>query len=102
MTKLMSNCIAPDLLKEQLNQGNDVLIIDVRSKEEFEEMHIPLSLNIPINILESEIRKFNEHYTLVTVCGKGGGRSAAAAEKLQLMGRDAKWLCGGTLGYFSN
>ena len=99
MTKQSGNCIAPDVLKQQLELGGDVLIIDVRSKEEFSENHIPLSLNIPLDSLEAEIRKFNEHYTLVTVCGKGGGRSADAAEKLLSMGRDAMWLCGGALGY---
>jgi rhodanese-related sulfurtransferase len=102
MTQQSENCIAPEILKQELEKGTDVLVIDVRSKDEFDEMHIPLSLNIPIDILEREIRKFDAHYTLVLVCGKGGGRSASAAEKLQLMGREAKWLCGGTLGYFNS
>jgi len=102
MKEQSQNCIAPEILDQQLQLGSDVLIIDVRSKVEFDERHIPFALNIPLDSIESEIRKFNEHYNLVTVCcvGGGEGRSAEAAEKLQLMGRDARWLCGGTIGYF--
>ena len=37
---------------------------------------------------------------LITACGKGGGRSAEATEKLQLLGfSKAIWLCGGTIGW---
>ena len=95
-------CIAPELLKKQVASGMDILIIDVRSKTEFDEAHIPLSLNIPLETLETGIRKFNKHFSLVTVCCTGSGRSEAAAEKLQLLGREAKWLCGGTFGYLQN
>ena len=97
--KEVKSCIAPDTLKQQLEAGSDILIIDVRSKSEFEENHIPCSLHIPLENLESEVKRLHEHYMLVTVCGKGGGRSAEAAEKLLQLNREVKWLCGGVSGF---
>jgi rhodanese-related sulfurtransferase len=37
---------------------------------------------------------------IVTVCNKGGGRSERAASLLQANGwKNARWLCGGYLGW---
>jgi rhodanese-related sulfurtransferase len=93
-------CIALDILIQKLKSKNDIIIIDVRSQEEYNEKHIPNAINIPLNKLEKEAKKFDKNNFYITACGKGGNRSAAGAEKLTQMKFNAHWLCGGTFGWF--
>lgn len=74
-------------------------IIDVRSKVEFDEKHIPTAVNIPLDILKEVAQLFDPIITYVTVCGKGGGRSIDAANILKDLEFDAFWLIGGTFGW---
>ena len=77
------------------------IIIDVRSKEEYAEKHIPGAINIPLGDLESRSKELSKQTLLITTCGKGGGRSAQAAEKLKQWGFiKAIFLCGGTFGWY--
>jgi rhodanese-related sulfurtransferase len=94
------NCIALDILKQKLKNKNEIIIIDVRSNEEYIEKHIPNAINIPLDKLENEAKKFDKNKFYITVCGKGGNRSASGAEKLNKMKFNALWLCGGTFGWF--
>ena len=96
------DCIAPEELNIELNAGKQVIIIDVRSLEEYNEMHIPMALNIPLDQLELMAKAFDPSKTYVTVCGKGGGRSATGKEKLSELGFHASYLCGGTVGWFEH
>ena len=42
---------------------------------------------------------FDKSDIVVTVCGKGGGRSAEASDRLKVFGfKNSYWLCGGTFG----
>lgn len=94
------NFITPDVLKQKLNRSNEIIIIDVRSNEEYNEKHIPNAINIPLDKLENEAKTFDKNKFYVTACGKGGSRSAVGAEKLKHMNFNALWLCGGTFGWF--
>lgn len=76
--------------------------IDVRDEAEFLERHIPGALNIPLGRLQSEVLAVPAGKVPVTVCGKGGGRSAEAAAGLRAAGLDAVWLEGGTTGWFDS
>jgi MFS family permease len=80
-------CIEVDEVKQALQANKKIQIIDVRSKEEYEQAHIPNASNISL------LDKKNQ---FVTVCGKGGGRSADGARLLKEFGLNAIWLCGGT------
>jgi rhodanese-related sulfurtransferase len=95
------NCIALEELKQLMRDFNkDVKIVDVRSMEEFKLQHIPSALHLEISKLDLANLLFDKDDTVITVCGKGGGRSAEAATKLQQMGfKNANWLCGGTFGW---
>lgn len=95
-----NNCIALNTLKTKLKSKNEVVIIDVRSNEEYNEKHIPNAINIPLGQLENEAKTFVKSKFYVTTCGKGGSRSAVGAEKLKQMKFNALWLCGGTFGWF--
>ncbi|MDF1517688.1 MAG: rhodanese-like domain-containing protein [Lutibacter sp.] len=94
------NCITLDILKQKLKNKNEIIIIDVRSNEEYIEKHIPIAINIPLDKLENEVKKFDKNKFYITACGKGGNRSASGAEKLNNMKFNALWLCGGTFGWF--
>lgn len=88
-------------LREMIKSEERVLIIDVRRKEEFEERHIPIAINLPIEDLEAGIVMPDLKKTIVTVCGKGGGRSERAAKYIrENLNGDAYFLEGGTFGWF--
>lgn len=96
-----SNCITLDELHQLIaNKTLQVKIIDVRSKEEYNESHIPGAINIAILDIELANNHFDKTDFIITACGKGGGRSTQAAEKLQELGfKNSTWLCGGTFGW---
>lgn len=77
-----------------------VKIIDVRSRAEFEECHIPGAMNIELSQIEIANQLFDKNDIIVTVCGKGGGRSTGASEKLKELGfKNAYWLCSETFAW---
>jgi len=87
--------IFPWDLEEQINEGRDMLIVDVREPYEFDVMHIEDSLNVPRGVLESaaewdyeetepELVKARDRYVVV-VC-RSGNRSLLATYTLSLMG----------------
>ena len=77
-----------------------VKIIDVRSRAEFEERHIPGAIHIELSQIEIANQLFDKNDIVVTACGKGGGRSTDASQKLIEYGfKNAYWLCGGTFGW---
>lgn len=76
-------------------------LIDVRAEAEFSERHIPDAMNIPMGRLQAGLHNIPAGRVPVTVCGKGGGRSADSAAKLRTLGLAAAlWLEGGTIGWF--
>lgn len=95
-------CIAVEKLQQLLRQSTDaIIIIDVRNPEEYAEKHIPGAINIPLSKLESGIMELSKQTTIITACGKGGGRSAQAAQLLKQFGFiKANFLCGGTFGWY--
>lgn len=97
----MQECTASEILQNLLVQLPDsVIIIDVRTAEEYLESHLPQAINIPIEYLEERSASMNKDATVFTVCGKGGGRSAQAAARLKEMGfKNSFYVCGGTLGW---
>ena len=96
-----NNCIALDELEQLiLNKKQEVKIIDVRNSDEYQKQHIPGAINISVTNIDIAEKLFDKMDYLITACGKGGGRSAEATEKLQLLGfSKAIWLCGGTIGW---
>jgi MFS family permease len=89
-------CIEKVEVEKALRQNRKVRIIDVRSKEEYANYHIPNAIHIALSDLKIQLQSLGKDYFFVTVCGKGGGRSSEAAQLLQSAGYQAQWLCGGT------
>jgi|APLak6261679142_1056127.scaffolds.fasta_scaffold00387_6 MFS family permease len=77
----------------------EALVIDVRTPAEFEAGHIQGAINIPVDELPARAKEFLARGTVITACGKGGGRSDLAAEHLRAAGVPARPLCGGTLAW---
>lgn len=94
--KTTKECIEVDEVKQALQSNKKFQIIDVRSKEEYEQGHIPNALNISLQELKDKISQLDKNFQFVTVCGKGGGHSADGAKLLKESGLYANWLCGGT------
>ncbi len=99
----MQNCFAIDKLQQLLKQSPEgIIIVDVRSQEEYAEKHIPGAINIPLGELGIRSGELSKESIIITACGKGGGRSAEAAEKLKQLGFSKTiYLCGGTFGWYS-
>lgn len=62
----------------------DVQLIDVRSQEEYDEIHIANSQNIDFTspTFDEDISKLDKKKPVILYC-KGGGRSAKCAKKLK-------------------
>lgn len=99
----MQNCFAIDKLQQLLKQSPEgIIIVDVRSPEEFLEKHIPDAINIPLDELTSCSLGLPRQALIITVCAKGGGRSQQAATLLTQRGFiSAGFLCGGTYGWYT-
>jgi len=91
--KPKASCIEP----EALSQTPGVVVVDVRSPDEYAEAHVDGALNIPLNVLAERAADLSKDAVLVTACGKGGGRSEQGAALLRELGfASARSLCGGT------
>jgi rhodanese-related sulfurtransferase len=77
-------------------------IIDIRSSEEYDKLHIPVAENITVEELEYSLPSFSKDDTIVCVCNKGHERSQNAAEFFYNNGfENTFYLEGGTLGWFN-
>lgn len=95
-------CLQPGELAALRNAPRQVVVIDVRSPEEYAALHIEGAINIPVDTLPEELQRIPPDARVVTACGKGGGRSDQAAEVLRQRGfLDAVPLCGGTFGWLA-
>lgn len=101
-TKVTKECIEIQEVKKAIGNNKKIQIIDVRSMEEFEELHIPIAINIPLVELENKLKNFDKNTLYIIACGKGGGRSSDGAKLLNQNGYNALWLCGGTFNWMEN
>jgi rhodanese-related sulfurtransferase len=91
--RLASTCVEPVDLPRIAN----VIVIDVRSPQEFAEGHVDGAINVPLDEISQSASTLPKNTAVVTVCGKGGGRSEQAAHTLRALGfKSARPLCGGT------
>jgi len=87
--------IAPWDLRARLDQGEDLLLLDVREPSEFEALRIAGSLNVPRGILESACEWDYEETNPALAAGRSraievicrsGYRSLLAADVMQQLG----------------
>jgi rhodanese-related sulfurtransferase len=85
-------------LNEAIKRGEQVVIIDTRSKEAYEREHIPDAVSFPWRTMtrESAENLLDFNTTYVTYCdGIGCNASTKGALKLAQLGYDVKELIGG-------
>jgi adenylyltransferase/sulfurtransferase len=86
-------------LKERLDRGEDLFILDVRNPEEFQICRIPGSTLIPLPALPQRFGELDRNREMVVHC-KSGMRSQKAIQFLRGQGfRNLKNLKGGILAW---
>lgn len=76
--------ISQDEAYQLMNSGNNIIILDVRSKEEFDEGHISKAINFDVDTITEESAKQilpDNKQTILVYC-RSGRRSKIAAESL--------------------
>lgn len=73
-TKLFNSGSKVDL-KELI--ANKAIIIDVRTKAEYQNGHIKGSMNIPLQSLNTQLSKLKKDKTIITCCASGSRSSVA-------------------------
>lgn len=70
-------------LKEKIKNG--AVVVDVRTKEEFDEEHFPGAINIPVDRILVRKNELPKDKSLILYCASGA-RSAYAAHLLKAEG----------------
>ncbi|WP_019850361.1 rhodanese-like domain-containing protein [Desulfitobacterium sp. PCE1] len=79
--------ISPQEGKELLDSTKGVILLDVRTPEEYQEIRIPKSKLIPLAVLKTEApQKIKNKDAQILVYCRSGNRSAAAARILFKLG----------------
>lgn len=82
--------------KSRIENNPSVVIVDVRTKEEYQENHIDKALLLPLQQLTQQANTIlpNKNTEILVYC-RSGNRSRQAAEKLIEMGYTAVYDFGG-------
>lgn len=83
--------ITATTLKERLDRGDDIQIIDVREPDEYATARIPNSKHIPLKEILNRMAEIDPSRETVVHC-KMGGRSARAIEALSRSGFTGRLL----------
>lgn len=79
--------ISPREAREKLRADPGIRLLDVRTPEEYREAHIPHSISLPLDRLQSEIgKKVPERDAEIFVYCLSGMRAATACRQLAAMG----------------
>ena len=78
-------CITPEMLKQRLDRGDKLELIDVRDPWEFETCRIEGSRNIPMMEIESRLETIDQSVDTVMICHHGM-RSLQVAGFLERLG----------------
>lgn len=88
--------ISIDRIRERLDAGESVPLVDVREESEFAAGRLPEAIHLSKGIIERDIEEAypDKDTEMVLYCG-GGYRSALAADNLQKMGYTNVWSMAG-------
>jgi predicted sulfurtransferase len=62
--------VSLEQLKEKLDAGADIIVVDVRTKEDFDEGHIPGAVSIPWEEIEDRYTELPRDKEIITYCGR--------------------------------
>jgi rhodanese-related sulfurtransferase len=60
--------IKPQELKEKLDASEDVIVVDARSRESYDSLHIPGALSIPLPEIEERHGELPQEGEIVPYC----------------------------------
>ena len=83
--------ITPAELKERLDKGDDIQIVDVREDNEVAIGRIPNSIHIPLGQILARMNEIDPNRETVVHC-KMGGRSSRAIDAMQRSGFQGKLM----------
>ena len=83
--------ITPTELRQRLDNGDDIQIIDVREDYEVAIARIPNAVHIPLGQVLNRMSEIDPNRETVMHC-KMGGRSARAIEALKRLGFEGKLI----------
>lgn len=79
--------ISPADVKKKLDTEKGIVLLDVRTRNEYLEKHIPKSTLIPLDSLENEVsKKLRDKNTEIIVYCRSGSRSSMAVKILSKLG----------------
>lgn len=78
-SKTVTSSEASSLIKD------GAILVDVRTKEEYDEKHITDAVNIPLSEIEEGNIDYDKSTTIIVYC-RSGNRSLSAAKKLIALG----------------
>jgi len=92
--------ISPQEAKRQLDSGNNIILLDVRTPAEYFETHIPNSILISVDMIDKEAmtRIPNKDTTIFVYC-RSGRRSVTASVALVKMGYTSVYNLGGIIDW---
>jgi rhodanese-related sulfurtransferase len=92
--EIISGLIDADQYNQRFVDGEDHLLIDVRTPEEFATGHIPGAVNISVQSLPDRLNEIPTDETIVVYC-RSGNRSATATDILVNAGYTPVYDLGG-------
>jgi rhodanese-related sulfurtransferase len=91
--------ISPLEVKQKLDAGEDIFILDVRQPEEYAGGYVPKARLIPLGEIDQRLNEIPRDKPVIVVC-RSGGRSTSASQKLDNHGFDnIHNMTGGTLAW---
>ena len=83
-----------------MEESTDYILLDVRTPEEFAELHIPGAINVPNETISTEeISQLPNKEQLILVYCRSGNRSKEASEKLANLGYSNVYEFGGIIDW---
>ena len=101
--EILKEGISVEELDQLLNKTSQpAFLIDLMSREDFAEAHIPGAVNIPVEELKDRVSEIPNGRNIIVACKRGLMKSDIALKQLHELGfRNEKKLDGGTIGWFT-
>lgn len=93
-TKGSFDTITMEQSKKMIDENPDLIVLDVRTQEEYDSGHIPGALLYPVQEIESRLNELDKTKTYLVVC-RSGNRSRTASEILIKSGFQSVYNAGG-------
>lgn len=84
--------------KQMLENNKDILILDVRTTNEFNQSSIPNCIHIPMQKIPNKLNTLSKNKEIIVYC-HSGGRSFRVCAYLNSLGYNVKNLEGGIKSY---